>query len=817
MNRLQHLFRRLRHAPAFTGITLLTLAIGIGANMAVFSLVESVLLKPLPYARPQELVAIWHKAAALGGGDLNMSPSTYFTYREENRTFQDVGLWDSGTASVTGLAEPEEVRVLMVGDGLLPLLGISPVLGLWFSREDDRPGTQETVILTYGYWQQKFAGDRNVIGRMLQVDSRPRQIVGVLPPNFRFLDLNPVLLLPQRLDRSKVVVGQFGYQAIARLKPGVTLAQANADVGRMIPMMYRFPLPPGASRRMFEDARIEPNLRPLKHDVVGDVGSVLWVLMGMIGIVLLIACANIANLLLVRAEGRQQELAVRTALGADWRQIASELLFESVGLALAGGALGLVLAWAALRWLRASGPANLPRLDEISIDPWVLLFGFAISLIAGVLFGLLPVFKFAGPRSAGVLRQGGRTSSHSRQRHRARAALVIVQVALALVLLIASGLMIRTFQAMRRVQPGFTRPEHVQAMRISIPSALVNDPHAVVRMQHEIAQRIAQIPGVESAAFASGLTMERYRTFDPIMAEDHPTREGKLPPIRRFKFASPGFLGTVGNPMIAGRDFTWTDVYNMMPVAIVTENVAREIWGLPVAALGKRIRENIKAPWREIIGVTGNERDEGVEHKASTTVYWPAMMRNFWSNEVAIRRDVSYAIRSRRAGTESFRTEIQQAVWSVNSSLPVANVRTLEEIYRKSMARTSFMLMMLAIAGGMALLLGVVGIYGVISYAVSQRTREIGIRMALGARQMELTGMFVRHGLLLAAIGVAGGLGAAITITRAMKALLFEVQPVDPITYVAVSAALFGAAAVATFVPSLRASGVDPVEALRAE
>jgi predicted permease len=817
MHRLQQFLRRLRHSPAFTVITLLTLAIGIGANTAVFSVVESVLLKPLPYPRPQELVAIWHTAPGAGTKDLNVSPSTYFTYREENRTFQDVGLWDYGASSVTGLAEPEEVQVLMVGDGVLPLLGIRPVLGRWFSREDDQPGTPETVILTYGYWQQKFAGDRNVIGRMLQVGSRPRQIVGVLPASFRFLDLKPVLLLPQRLDRSKVVVGQFSYEAIARLRPGVTLAQANADVGRMIPLMYRFPLPPGVTRKMFEDARIAPNVRPLKQDVVGDIASVLWVLMGMIGIVLLIACANVANLLLVRAESRQQELAVRTALGADWRLIAGDLLFESVGLALAGGMLGVALAWAGLRWLRAAGPAKLPRLEEISIDPWVLLFGFGVSLLAGLLFGLIPVFKYAGMRSAGVLRQGGRTLSASRERHRARAALVIVQVSLAMVLLISSGLMIRTFQAMRRVQPGFTDPAHVQAMRISIPSALVRDSQAVVRMQEEIGRRIGQIPGVQSVGFASGLTMEPYRSFDPIMAEDHPTREGKMPPIRRFKFASPGFLATVGNPLIAGRDFTWTDIYNMAPVAIVTENMAREMWGSPAAALGKRIRENLNAPWREIIGVTGDERDDGVERKASTTVYWPAMMRRFWGNDVIVRRDVSYAIRSPRAGTESFRKEIQQAVWSVSPSLPVANLRTLDDIYRKSMGRTSFLLTILAIAAGMALLLGVIGIYGVISYAVSQRTREIGIRMALGARQLELTGMFVRHGVVLAAIGVAAGLGAAVAITRAMTALLFEVQPVDPLTYVAVSVALFGAAALASFVPSLRASAVDPVEALRAE
>ena len=817
MRRLQHVLRRLGRAPMFTGVTLVTLAIGIGANTAVFSVVEGVLLKPLPYPKPEELVGIWHTAPGIGVKDLNVSPSTYFTYRQESRAFQDVGLWDSGTAAVTGLAEPEQVRVLMVTDGLLPLLRIPPALGRWFSRQDDSPGTQETVILTYGYWQQKFGGDAHIIGRMLQVDSRPRQIVGVMPARFRFLDLKPALLLPQRLDRSKVFVGQFSYQAIARLKPGVTLAQANADVARMLPMMFRFPLPPGFTRQLFEDARVGPNLRPLKRDVVGDIGSVLWVLMGTIGIVLLIACANVANLVLVRAESRQQELAIRTALGAGWSQIAGELLFESVGLALAGGALGLALAWAALRGLVAMGPANLPRLNEISIDPWVLLFALAVSVLSGLLFGLIPVFKYGGPRSAAALRQGGRTLSHSRERHRARAVLVVVQVALALVLLISSGLMIRTFQAMRHVRPGFTNPEQVQALRLSIPSALLKDPEAVVRTEDEAAKKIAAIPGVLSVGLSSSITMDGYRSWDPVIAEDHPVAQGKLPPLRRFKFASPGFLGTVGNPVIAGRDFTWTDIYNKIPVAIVTENVAREMWGTPAAALGKRIRENFNGPWREIVGVTGNERDEGVEQKASTTVYWPLMMKNFWGNNVYVQRDVSYAIRSSRAGTESFRKEVQQAVWSVNASLPLAEVRTLDEIYRKSMARTSFMLAMLAIAGGMALLLGLVGIYGVISYAVSQRTREIGIRMALGARQQELTAMFVRHGLLLAAIGVAGGLGVALGLTRLMKSLLFEVRPVDPLTYLAVSAALFAAAALASFVPSLRASRVDPVEALRAE
>jgi predicted permease len=539
--------------------------------------------------------------------------------------------------------------------------------------------------------------------------------------------------------------------------------------------------------------------------------------MGAIGIVLMIACANVANLLLVRAEGRHQELAIRMALGADRRRIAADLLFESVSLGLAGGALGLGVAYGALRLLVALAPAGLPRLEEISINPWVLLFALAVSLLAGVLFGLIPVWKYAGPRTGVALRQGGRTLSHSRERHRARSTLVVAQVALAMVLLIGSGLMIRTFQALRQVQPGFTRPREVQTLRLYIPEAQVREAEQVVRMQQEILRKMAEIPGVSSVGFASSIPMDGNSGGDPVFPQDKPYAEGKLPPIRRFKFASPGFLHTMGNPLIAGRDFTWNDLYDEAPVAIVTENLAREYWREPAAALGKRIRNDLKGPWREIIGVAGDERDQGVDQKPPTTVYWPTLRRDMWGTGVSAQRNMTFAIRSRRTGSDSFLKEIRQAIWSVNPNLPLFEVHTLDEIYVKSMARTSFTLVMLALAGGMALLLGAVGMYGVISYSVSQRTREIGIRMALGARQGELTGMFVRHGLLLAAIGLAFGLGGAVALTRLMSSLLFAISPVDPLTYGAVALGLAAAAALASYAPSRRAAAVEPVEALRAE
>ena len=817
-SQLKHVLRRLLRSPIFTVVTLATIAIAVGANSAIFSVVNGILLKPLPYPDPERLISVWQTAPGVGLEQLECSPSDYFTFREENHTFEQFGIWTGDGVSVTGLGTPEQVPALDVTSGALAALGVQPILGRWFTLKDEDHGSPETVILTHGYWQRKFGGNHSVIGRRMMADGKPREIIGVMPPNFRFLDEKPDLIFPFQFDRAKVTLGSFSYYGIARLKPGVTLAQANADVARMIPMVnMKFPPPPGFSANLFEDARIQANLRPLKQDVIGDLAKVLWVLMASIGVVLLIACANVANLLLVRAEGRQQEFAIRTALGAGSAQIAGELLVESVFLGALGGAAGLGLAYAALRLLITHAPAFLPRIENITIDPMVLLFTFALSILAGVLFGLMPVFKFAAPRMLAALRAGGRTLSQSKETHRARNTLVVLQVALAMILLISSGLMIRTFLALRNVQPGFTGPRELQTLAVFIPETQIKEPERVVQMQQEMLRRISAIPGVSSAAFANSVPTDGNNSTDILYAQDKTYAEGKLPPLRRFKFVAPGFFHTMGTRLIAGRDLTWTDIYDQRPVAMISENMARELWRDPAAALGKRIREGMKDPWREIVGVVQDIHSDGADQKAPTTVYWPMMMKNFWGNETYLERRAVFAIRGTRAGSESFLKEIRQAIWSVNPEVPLAGVRTLEEIYRGSMARSSFTLVMLAIAGGTALLLGVVGIYGVISYSVSQRTREMGIRIALGAEQNALTAMVVRHGLLLAAIGVGIGLVAAAAVTRLMSSLLFEIRPVDPLTYTLVSAGLLAAAAVASYVPAHRAAAVNPVEALRAE
>jgi predicted permease len=800
-------------------VTLLTLAVGIGGNTAIFSVLEGVLLKPLPYSHPDELVAVWLTAPGIDLKDVSLSPSTYFILREQSRTLQDVAISMGYSVNITGLGEPEHASGLVVTDGLLPILGISPLLGRSFTPADDSPGSADTVMLTHGYWRRKFGGDRSVIGKTITVDGKLRQIIAVLPQQFHFRDQpDPALILPLTLDRAKTVLGEYSYDGIARLKPGVTLAQANADVARMLPIVQRsFPPPPGFSVKLFEDARMGPNLRPLKQDVVGDVGKVLWVLMGGIGLVLLIACANVANLLLVRAEGREQELAVRAALGATRARIAAELFLESLILALLASAFGLALAYGALRGLLVAAPAGLPRLDEIGVDGTVVLFTLALSFIAALLFGSIPVWKYAGARLGTGLREGGRSMSESRQRHRARSMLVIVQVALALVLLISSGLMIRTFLALTAVDPGFVAPAQLQTFRADFPDTQVKDPERVVRLQEEILHKIEAIPGVTSVGLSLSVPMDGNEWTDPVLVKDRSNSQGSME-LHRFRFVAPGFFRTLGTPLLAGRDLTWSDVYHKLPVAIVSEKVAREYWHDPSSALGKQIRVAAKDDWREIVGVVGNTHDDGMDKEAPRSVYWPMLTARFEGDpDVEVRRFVTFSIRSPRAGSMSLMNEVQRAVWSVDSNLPLSDVRTLDYLYRRSMARTSFTLVMLALAAGMALLLGVVGLYGVIAYSVSQRRREIGIRMALGAQHQQLTGMFVRQALVLTLVGVACGLAAAPALTRLMSSLLFGVRSVDPATYAAVSLGLIATAALAAYLPARRAAGVNPAESLRAE
>jgi len=816
--------RRLKRSPGFTATVLLTLAIGIGANTVVFSVVDGVLLKPLPYPHSDRLAALWFNAPGADGlanfeSGLHLSSSMYFTFAEHSHSFESLGIWTPDTANVTGLAQPEEVRTGLLSDGVLETLDVPPAVGRWLSHADQDPHGAKAVMLSYGYWQRRFGGDPHVIGRNLHVDAESREIVGVMPQGFRIVDRDFDLLVPLALDRNHQILAGFGYDGIARLKPGITLEQADADVARLIPVwMDSWSNGPGTNPHFYERWRITPNLRPLKQQVIGNVGSVLWVVMATVGLVMLIACTNIANLLLVRADGRQQELSIRAALGAGRARIARELLVESTTLGLMGGVLAIGVAYAGLRLLVAIGPTDLPRLSEVALDTRSLGFTLLLSVLSGLLFGSIPVLKYVRARGAAMIAGSSRTASESRTRRRSRNLLVVAQVAMALVLLVSASLMIRTFAALRSVEPGFTDAPHLQTMRISIPESLVTDPQQVTRIQNDIADKLAAIPGVTSVGFAAAAPMEGIDpNWDEIRVEGK-TYEGGEPPLRLFNSVSPGYFKTAGTRLVAGRDLTWADLYGLRPVAIVSENFARESWGSASAAIGKRIRQFSDSPWVEVIGVVQDVRHEGVDQIAPAIVYWPAMHNDPYTRKPTIgsTRSATFVLRSQRAGYEGFLTEIQQAVWSVNANLPVASVRTMQTIYGESLARTSFTLVMLAIAGAMALTLGILGIYGVISYAVSQRTREIGIRLALGAQKSGLKWIFVRSALLLTAVGITIGIGTAAALMQWMKSLLFGISPLDPFSYIAVPLILAAAATVASYLPARRAAAVDPVEALRA-
>jgi predicted permease len=823
IDQFRQALRRLVKAPMFAIITLVTLAVGIGANTVVFSVVEGVLLKPLAYPHAERLIGVWHKAPGidLNNQDINISPSLYFIDREQSTTLEDIGMYEGDSVSVTGTGEPEHVEGLDVTDGTLSILGAQPELGRLFSRRDDLPDAAKTVVLSNAYWRKRFGGDRNIVGRPITIDGTAREIIGVLPRDFRVLDRDEdAVYMPLQLDRGKVHLGQFSYDAVARLKPGVTLAQASADLDRLIPIANRtFPPPAGIGLDLFEKAKFRVNLHPLKQDVVGDVGNVLWVLMGSIVIVLLVACANVANLLLVRVEGRRQELAIRSALGAGRKRITAELLFESLVLGLGGSTIGLAIAFGGLRVLQALKPTGVPRLNEIGIDLPVLGFTLGAGHFVSLVIGMIPVLKYAGANLQHGLREGGRAQSQGRERHRARKALVVVQVALALVLLICSGLMIRTFQALVNVNPGFDSPATLEKFNILIPESMVPDGQGerVTRMEQAIADKIAGISGVTAVSFGNAVPMDGNGWMDPVYTRDHVYKEGEIPPLRRFNFVAPQFLSTLGIRLVSGRDVTWSEIYTRRPVAIVAERTAKEYWGSAANAIGKQIRVGLTDDWSEVIGVAADVHYDGVDKPVPATVYWPVLQSNFEGEKEFVRRWVTFAIRTPRAGSAAFMDEVQRAVWAVNGNLPLAYSETVGELYRKSMARTSFTLIMLCVAGGMALLLGIVGIYGVISYAVTQRTREIGIRMAVGAQRDDLTGLFVRQGLMLAGVGVAIGVGVSLATMQLMRTLLFNVSPMDPATYIASTIGIVAIAWAACYVPSRRAAAVDPVQALRAE
>jgi predicted permease len=797
---LRYALRIIWTKRSFSAPALLTLALGIGANVAIFTVVNAVLIRSLPYAEPEKLVGVSNSAVFSGQivNDWPLSLEMYAAYNEQAQSFADFGVWTAGAAAVTGAGDPDQVVTASMTHGVLPALGVQPYLGRWFSSADEVPGAEKAVILSYKYWQRKFSGSERVLGQLVLIDFVPYQVVGVMPRSFEFLNVDPDVFLAQSVASGAPGSADADNFGVARLKPGVSLAQANQDLARVLSIW-------GAGNAQWgqalEELRVKPNIHPLKQDVVGDVGTVLEILMGALGIVLLLVCANVANLVQVRAHARREEFAIRTALGAGRAEIARQLIVESLALATLGGAAGLALAYAALRLLVTHGPSSLPRISEIGIDATSFLFALACSLLSGMLFGFIALLK------SGISNrlQNARGASPGAEQLHAQNALVVAQVALALVLLVGGGLLVRSFLALSAVKPGFTHPAQIQTVRLFIPEALIPEPERVAQTQADIVHELAAIPGVTAAGFATALPLElEYHNGNPISVEGK-TPVDRIPPNRTIKSISPGLFAALGTQLIAGRDFAWRDLVSPPRVAIISENMARENWGDPQEALGKRIRLGT-GTWTVIVGVAENVYDDGVDRQPPAIVYFPGL-----------RRGVAFALRSSRAGTEALRKEITAKIHAVNSSLPLVNVRTLSDLNRLTMERRSFALVLLGMAAGMAVTLSSIGVYGVLAYAVAQRQKEISIRVAVGAEPRTIKALFLRQGLILTCLGGAVGLVSARGLSHWMSSLLFGVTPADPLTFAVSGAVVLAAALAASYVPSRRAASLHPIEALRSD
>ncbi|MCG6957253.1 MAG: ABC transporter permease [Gemmatimonadetes bacterium] len=822
LQELRFALRRLRRAPLFTAVVLLSLGLGIGADTAIYSVVKGVLLDPLPYPHPDRLVAVWNSAPGSGEPLLPQSFGVNAVYEDDARSFESVGIWGPATSMVTGADGPEEVPSVTVTQGLLPALGVQPELGRGFTFEDTQAGSARTIILGHDFWARRYGGDPGVIGQTIVVTDIPREIIGVMPQGFRVMDRPAVFYLPYRYTKSELTLTQFTYHSVARLRDGVTMKQAVAEMTTLIPVAAER-YPGGLTLEKLREIGAAPILHPLKDDVVGSVGNILWVVLGGVGIILLIACANVANLLLVQSERHERALAVRFALGSSRRRLVLRFLTESVTLGVLGGLVGVGLAVGGLRLLQALGPTDLPRLVEIDLDGGVLLFTCVLSVLAGVALGVLPLARAWRLNLSSALKEGGAGAGVGRSRGTVRNSLAVSQLALAMVLLVGSGLMIRTFVSLTRVKPGFSDPGHVQTFMATATSAQVPDEEDVVGAHGALAARLEALPGVEAVGLTTSVPMDGAAGFDPIYIEDFPLPVGQQAPIKRFKWIGAGYHEAVGNPIVAGRAINWEDIRTLARVVMITEGFARQVWGDPAKAVGRRIATGFSpGDWREIVGVVGDVRDDGVDQDPVDIVYWPMAIRGFWAelsspDALFLQRSMVYVVRSSRVGTPGFMDQVREAVWKSFPGRPLTRVRTMADLLHDSMARTSFTLVLLAVAAAMALLLGGIGIYGVVSYTVGQRTREMGLRIAMGAHPAKVTGMVLRQGLLLALVGVVVGGTVAVGATRLMTAVLFGVSPLDPVTYGAVGLVLLAIALLATWLPARRAGRVDPMLSLRTE
>ena len=815
-------WRSLRRSPAFTVTASLTLVIGIGAAVAIFALVNGVLLRPLPYGDPDRLVVPYHNMQLIGLAKGNQTQGTYFTYKKLARSLEAIGVYQAGAVNVSdprGGSEPQRMGSAFVTQSVIPLLQVPPLIGRSFTEAEDAPKGPNVVIISEGLWRSRFGADRGVLGRTIDVNGRTWEIIGVMPTRFRFPSPETQIWIPMRLDANDPSPGGFNYDGIARLRKGVTIAAASRDLVSVLPKILELSpnLAPGVSTQMLLDqARPVPFVAPLKDDVTGGIAKTLWIVAAAAGVVLLVACANVTNLILVRADGRQRELAVREALGAGRGRVTMYFLGESIVVTAVSAAAGVALAAVAIRLLVSMGPTSIPRLSEVHIDLATVAFAIVVSALVAVACSIVPVLRIGRVHLSNALREGGRGGTAGRARQRIRSALVAGQIALALVALASSGLLLRTFERLNAVRPGF-EPEGLATFWVALPYARYTSDTSAVRFYSQLLDRVRAVPGVRDVGFSSRLPFEQNGGWskDPLYPEDDlATYANKIPPLNFYTTTDGGYFHVMGIPLIAGKTFDRPELQRG-DEAIISRATAIQFWkdSTGQRVLGKRFRELPGTPWLTIVGVVGDTRDSSLASPPSLVVYRPQSISNGthstqWTMALVV-----------RTGSEptAITSAIQRAVRDLDPTLPLFDIRSMSDVTAASMAQLSFTIIVLGAAALVTLILGAVGLYGVMAYVVSLRTRELAVRIALGATPSAVIRMLTTQGVVVTGFGVAAGLVLFVIVARALKSLLFGVASMDPVTLLSASLLLVGIAAFASWLPARRTARVDPADVLRAE
>ena len=814
---LKYAARMLGKKPGFTAIAVFTLALGIGANTAIFSVVNAVLLQPLPFHQPERLMTVWMTGLKGNLAKGHLSYPDFADFRAQNHTFEHMAAFNTDDLTLTGSGEPFRMSGAIVSPDLFPLLGVSAQVGRTFVPEEDTPpGVKgnHAVLLSHRVWQQRFGSDPGVIGRVLMLNARSFTVVGVMPADFQF----PIQPIPidvwithavekETADGSKPMTEERDahYTAvIGRLKPVVTLAQAQADLSAVAANL----------EKQYHDSNANKGcvLIPAHEDLIGDIRPALLILFGAVGCVLLIACVNVANLLLARATTRQREMAIRSALGAGRKRVVRQLLTESVLLAVIGGVFGVMLALWGTDALIALSPANIPRLTSASVSAPVLGFTFGLALITGVLFGLAPAFQGARAELTESLKEGGRGTSAGGAHGRIRSALVVAEMAVALVLLVGAGLAIQTFRRLEAVNPGFD-PNHVLTMSIDLPSARYVTNEHIAETSRQLLTSIEGLPGVRSASMSFPLPLSDNNMGVVFGIEDRPVEKTGQPGTA-LHVVHPGYFRTMGIPLKAGRDFTAGDTLKSPLVVIINETLAKKFFANE-NPIGKRVQPSINVdpgvdtdPMREIVGVVGDVKFKSLRRDPGPEIYGPEAQLPFNGLSIVIRTDGDPA---------GLTAAVRETVKRMDPDMPIYEIRPLAHYVEGALAQSRFNGLLLGVFSGVALLLTAIGLYGVTSYSVSQRTQEIGIRVALGAQPADVFRLVVGQGLRQTILGLVLGLGAAFAVTRTMTSLLYGVTATDPPTFGGTSVVLLVVACAACYIPARRATQVDPLVALRYE